>query len=491
MNRSVDTRFAHALSRFPLALKRDALAQLLTTVRAEGESDVGPMVEEESGLLDSGILVMPVRGLIAPRYEDIGYCDCVVTLMDRFMADLDAAKNNASVRAIVLDISSPGGIVWLVPEAAKKVREVASVKPVHAVANAQAASAAFYLMAAAGKRYVTPSGEVGSVGVWTMHVDQSKMLADWGLDVTLIFEGEHKVDGNPFAPLTDEVKADMQKDIRSTYEMFRNDVASYVGVSPDVVESEWQARCVSASEAVSLGMVHGIATLDEVIGQLQAELQPTPELAPVPEAATASEEARAALTDVETRSDDGAVAAQNFLTGTALRFSSPSRDLGGFREEFAAGAFTESISTDDIRVIWQHDPKYVFGRVRAKTATVTADAAGVHYTAIPPDAQWSRDAVESIRRGDVTQNSFAFIVNEPRNTSERWERRSDGLYRVISSAKLVEMGPQTHPAYEDTSVAVRSMQAAIASNAIIETRPEGLPSVSQYRDRLKIVDATL
>jgi HK97 family phage prohead protease len=77
----------------------------------------------------------------------------------------------------------------------------------------------------------------------------------------------------------------------------------------------------------------------------------------------------------------------------------------------------------------------------------------------PPDAQWARDAMASIRRGDVDQNSFAFMVAEPRASNERWERRKDGIYRIISKARLVEVGPQTHPAYADTSVAVRSMQA--------------------------------
>lgn len=490
---------AATLARFPLALKRDALASLLSHRTADGHEPNGdgqPTVENALPVDASGVLVLPIRGLIAPRIEDVGYCDCTVTLMDRFMATVERAKTDGGVKGVLLDISSPGGIALMVPEAAAKLRELAKLKPVHAVANAEAYSAAYYLMAAAGKRYVTRSGGVGSVGVWCMHVDQSKMLEEWGITVTLISEGEHKVDGNPFEPLSKEVREAMQADTRETYEMFRDDVAGYVGVSPETIEKGWQARCVSAPEAVELGMVDGISTFDEVLANLRAELQPKPELAADPEARSSS--------DVEKRSGDGFMSVTSrdegksgmSIGGTSVRYRSGSVDLGGFREEFEAGAFDESIPEDDIRVIWQHDPKYVFGRVRAGTATATSDTAGLHYTATPPDAQWARDAVESIRRGDVTQNSFAFYVPEPKQQHERWERRKDGLWRVVTKARLIETGPQTNPAYPDTSVAVRSMQVAVAEHRVIDmTTPEApritVPSLDLYRDRLKALEASL
>lgn len=460
------------LARAPLAIKKDVIPSLLLPHAGPSDyylEDGEPTTDDPTNR--GGILVVPIRGVIVPCIEDAGWYEC--TPLDRLVDTLEAAAANPAIQGIVLDISSPGGIVWLVPEAAKKIRAIALVKPVRAVANAQAASAAYYLMTAAGKRYVTPSGEVGSVGVWCMHVDQSKMLEEIGLKVTLIFEGEHKVDGNPFEPLSKEAQADLQRSTKTTYDMFTGDVASYMGVSLKKVLADFgQGRCLQAADALTAGMVDGIATLDEVIAELAAEIAAMAE----PEPAA---EPREALAELETRSIEGVSVSGKRIAGTGVRWGSPSCDLGGFREIFDSAAFTDSIATDDIRVIWQHDSKFVFGRVRAGTAAITEDFDGLQYTAEPPNAQWARDAVESIRRGDVTQNSFAFMVAEPKADNQRWERRSDGVYRIITKARLVEVGPQTNPAYTDTTVAVRSMAAAIALNpALGADLPAVVPSHS-------------
>lgn len=165
---------------------------------------------------------------------------------------------------------------------------------------------------------------------------------------------------------------------------------------------------------------------------------------------------------------DGAV-----LRGEAVRFGSLSGDLGGFREEFAAGAFDEGMD-GDLRVLWQHDSRYVFGRTSAGTARFRSDLDALRYEADPPNAQWARDAMESIRRGDVTQSSFAFRV---RDGGETWVRREGELVRIVTSAQLLEAGPQTFPAYEDTAVAVRSMKAHLAAAAPQE--PEDRSAVDE------------
>jgi uncharacterized protein len=152
--------------------------------------------------------------------------------------------------------------------------------------------------------------------------------------------------------------------------------------------------------------------------------------------------------EVRAEGDEGPV-----LSGVAVNFGSLSLDLGGFREEFAPGAFADTLESDDIRVVWQHDNSFVFGRVRAGTARVWEDDGALRYTATPPEAQWAKDAMESIKRGDVDQNSFAFMA-----VDEKWEKRDSEMVRIVTRAKLFEVGPQTMPAYPDTSVAVRSME---------------------------------
>lgn len=143
------------------------------------------------------------------------------------------------------------------------------------------------------------------------------------------------------------------------------------------------------------------------------------------------------------------------LEGYAVLWDSWSEDLGGFRERFVRGAFSDSLEADDIRVIWQHNPEYVFGRNRAGTAEFEEDDRGLRYRVVVPDAQWARDALESIRRGDVTQNSFMFSVPQG---GDAWEIKDGMSYRTVKMARLFEVGPQTFPAYPDTSVAVRSLR---------------------------------
>lgn len=175
---------------------------------------------------------------------------------------------------------------------------------------------------------------------------------------------------------------------------------------------------------------------------------------------------------VEVRKSD----AGTTIEGTGIQWGVLSSDLGGFREKFEAGSVEFD---DDARVIWQHDGKYVFGRVGAGTATFTADERGLHYTASPPDAQWAKDAVESIRRKDVYQNSFKFSVRED---GETWGRDTDGvMIRTIRKARIYEQGPQTEPAYPTTTVAMRSLEAALAAEKPILAP---IQSIAEQRAKL-------
>ena len=89
-----------------------------------------------------------------------------------------------------------------------------------AVANGLALSGAYSFATAADELVVTRSGLTGSVGVVTSHVDMSKLLEDWGINISLIFAGKHKVDGHPFGPLPDDVRADIQTRVDKIYGVF-------------------------------------------------------------------------------------------------------------------------------------------------------------------------------------------------------------------------------------------------------------------------------
>lgn len=145
------------------------------------------------------------------------------------------------------------------------------------------------------------------------------------------------------------------------------------------------------------------------------------------------------------------------IIGHAAMFNALSEDLGGFREQIAPGAFEEAIETDDIRALFNHDPNHVLGRNRAKTLILSEDQRGLAIEIIPPDTQLARDLMTSMQRGDITQMSFGFSV---RPNGENWAKDDEGRHiRTLTKVRLFDVSPVTYPAYPQTDVAVRSMDA--------------------------------
>lgn len=145
------------------------------------------------------------------------------------------------------------------------------------------------------------------------------------------------------------------------------------------------------------------------------------------------------------------------IEGTAAVYNKWSEDLGGFREMIEPGFF-ENVLKNDVRALWNHNDDLVLGRTRAGTLALTDTERGLDYHITPPDTQVGRDAVTSIKRGDVTQSSFAFIVKAG---GDEWIREKDGsIKRVLKrggAAALMDVSPVTFPAYRQTSVHARSM----------------------------------
>lgn len=143
------------------------------------------------------------------------------------------------------------------------------------------------------------------------------------------------------------------------------------------------------------------------------------------------------------------------IRGHAAVFNQLSEDLGGFREQIAAGAFSEAIQKDDVRALLNHDANYVLGRNGAGTLRMTEDAHGLAVEIDPPDTQWARDLLVTMKRGDISQMSFGFSV---RPNGQDWAKDDEGRYiRTLKRLRLFDVSPVTFPAYPQTDVAVRSM----------------------------------
>lgn len=142
------------------------------------------------------------------------------------------------------------------------------------------------------------------------------------------------------------------------------------------------------------------------------------------------------------------------VEGYALKFNTPSRDLGGFIEVIAPSAL-DNVDLSDVRCFFGHDTKKILGRTSSETLQLTVDTVGLHFRCELPNTQDGRDAYELIKRGDLSQCSFGFTLGED-GQGESWKRSEDGtIVRFIRQFESVfEVSLVAIPAYNDTNVAV-------------------------------------
>lgn len=139
------------------------------------------------------------------------------------------------------------------------------------------------------------------------------------------------------------------------------------------------------------------------------------------------------------------------IKGYAARFDKWSEKLFGFfREKIQRGAFSKTIAESDIRGLVNHDPQFVLGRNKAGTLRLAEDEKGLAFEIDPPDTQWARDLVTSMKRGDINQASFGF-----QTIKDEWNE--DGDERTLLEVNLFDVSVVTYPAYKQTSSVVRSL----------------------------------
>ncbi len=226
-----------------------------------------------SSAAGGGIAVLPLYGVITQRgnlVDDVSGPGSVSTQV--FAQALRQALADDTVSQILIDIDSPGGSVYGVSELADEIAAARTQKPVVAIANSLAASAAYWLGAQAAELYVTPGGEVGSIGVWQAHFDYSQALAAEGVTPTLISAGKYKVEGNPYAPLDEEAQGFMQSRVNDYYGAFTKAVARGRAVPiAQVREGMGQGRVLGSEAALAENMVDGVATFDDVIRKMRRD----------------------------------------------------------------------------------------------------------------------------------------------------------------------------------------------------------------------------
>jgi signal peptide peptidase SppA len=214
---------------------------------------------------DGATVIIPLNGPLSPKGSYGG------TSTERFANQIRELGGDTSVGAIVIAAMSPGGLVYGTAEAGDAVYEVRQSKPVIAVASPYSYSASHWICTQGTAYYASTSGGVGSVGVRGGHVDMSGFEDKIGMKTTLVSSDPEKIAGHPYAPLSDEDRAEMQAEIDEMNEAFVAAIARGRGIDASAVPGIHGAgRTFSAARAATLGVTDGVMTLRDVVAKLSS-----------------------------------------------------------------------------------------------------------------------------------------------------------------------------------------------------------------------------
>lgn len=217
-----------------------------------------------------GIAVISIHGTLVRR---TGGLDPVSGMLsyDTIAAQLDEALANPEIRGILLSVDSAGGEAGGVFDLADKIYVARRQKPIWAIADDMAFSAAYAIASAADQVWVTRTGGVGSIGVIALHVDQSARNAMDGMVFTPIYAGERKNDLSPHQPLADRARLDLQAEVDRLYELFLATVFRNRSIDMEAVRAT-EAGLFYAYDALARGLADGVASQDELLPQFAAYL---------------------------------------------------------------------------------------------------------------------------------------------------------------------------------------------------------------------------
>jgi signal peptide peptidase SppA len=209
--------------------------------------------------LVDGVAIVPIRGVLVHTrtwwaWEETAYSEIAQTLV--------AALDDPEVKAIALHVNSPGGEVAGCFDLAEAIYRVRGEKPIWAILDEYAFSAAYALASAADKIIVPRTGGSGSIGVITMHIDVTQMLEKFGVKVTTIQFGSRKSDSYPTTPLSDGARERFQADVDAMGEMFVDMVARNRGLAASKVRAT-QAGCFLGATGVAEGLADEVLSPDE------------------------------------------------------------------------------------------------------------------------------------------------------------------------------------------------------------------------------------
>ncbi len=261
---------------------------------------IGDLVEAGDrpyAVTDDGIAVIQISGVLIHRGSWIGESSGQMSY-EGIAAQIAAAARDPAVRAVALEIDSFGGEVAGVFDLADQIRDLRARKPVWAFVAEHAYSAAYALASQADRIVLPRTGGVGSIGVVVMHTDLSGQLDQDGVRVTLIHAGQHKIDGNPYAPLPEAVRDRIQQDVEAVRDLFAQIVAAGRGARLSAKAAlATEAETYRGTQAVAAGLADEVTDLMGAFAAFRQSIRAPIPLAPDARASTAKSRQEMKMTD--------------------------------------------------------------------------------------------------------------------------------------------------------------------------------------------------
>lgn len=215
-----------------------------------------------------GVALVSIVGTLVNRGAWIGASSGLVSY-EGIAHQINSAVADPKVHSILLDMDTPGGEAVGCAEVASLLASAGRTKRTVALVAGQACSAGYWIASAADEIVTTETGVSGSIGVVMLHADYSRAIDAQGVTPTLIFAGAHKVDGNPFEPLSETVRADFQDEVNAFYSMFVRGVAKGRGARLNAEAARaTEAKTYVGKAAVDAGLADRVGTLQSVLADL-------------------------------------------------------------------------------------------------------------------------------------------------------------------------------------------------------------------------------
>lgn len=206
------------------------------------------------------VAVIPVSGVIGRKFSSTLYSSGV-TSVDVLARLVDMAANDEEVNGILMVYDSPGGTVQGVAEAAASIKRASDIKPVIAYADGQMASAAYWLASQSSAIYAWKEAVVGSIGVYSAFLDQSRAYEMAGVKPIVFKSGTEKAMGYPGTSLTEKQIADIQAQVDEIGARFRETVRT--GRAKNISDETMQGQSFTAQQGLENGLIDSIAKLIE------------------------------------------------------------------------------------------------------------------------------------------------------------------------------------------------------------------------------------